>query len=150
MREGEDWKEMKRIGLLTATPKVDDASIKFTENYIIALGFQSLGGIINKPGLVKMATQTNFERGVSFAQYIDGLTKFSDKILESNLKKYDFEDLSKILGLTSNGKDFFSYLDTLKRMNTNLNKNTADLSLEETREMVDDSIVILKYLGKLK
>lgn len=150
MREGEDWKEMKRIGLLTATPKVDDASIKFTENYIIALGFQSLGGIINKPGLVKMATQTNFERGVSFAQYIDGLTKFSDKILESNLKKYDLEDLSKILGLTSNGKDFFSYLDTLKRMNTNLNKNTADLSLEETREMVDDSIVILKYLGKLK
>lgn len=150
MREGEDWKEMKRIGLLTATPKVDDASIKFTENYIIALGFQSLGGIINKLGLVKMATQTNFERGVSFAQYIDGLTKFSDKILESNLKKYDFEDLSKILGLTSNGKDFFSYLDTLKRMNTNLNKNTADLSLEETREMVDDSIVILKYLGKLK
>ena len=142
MREGEDWKEMKRIGLLTATPKVDDASIKFTENYIIALGFQSLGGIINKPGLVKMATQTNFERGVSFAQYIDGLTKFSDKILESNLKKYDFEDLSKILGLTSNGKDFFSYLDTLKRMNTNLNKNTADLSLEETREMVDNSIVI--------
>lgn len=149
MREGEDWKEMRRIGLLTATPKVDDASIKFTENYIIALGFQSLGGIINKPGLVKMATQTNFERGVSFAQYIDGLTKFSDKILESNLKKYDLEDLSKILGLTSNGKDFFSYLDTLKRMNTNLNKNTQDLSLEDTREMVDDSVLILKYLGKI-
>ena len=150
MREGEDWKEMRRIGFLSATPKVDDASIKFTENYIIALGFQSLGGIINKPGLVKMATQTNFERGVSFAQYVDGLIKFSDKILESNLKKYDFKSLSKLLGLTSNGKDFFSYLDTLKRMNTNLNKNTEDLSLDETRQMVDDSIVILKYLGKMK
>lgn len=151
-KNGDGWKQISEIGTLSASPNMGKKETEiFSQNYILAIGFQSLGGIINQSDLVKIATKdSKTKKVVTFAQYLNGLTKFSDRILESNLRDKDLKTLSKIMNLSQNKKDFFSYIDNLEKVNEKLRKKPEDLNLDDTREMVDESIEILKYLGKMK
>ena len=150
-REGFKWKEVDGLNLLYAGPQMKNSkAVDFSKNYYMALGFQAIGGVINQSELVKLATQKGVDRQVVFAKYLNGLTRFSDNFLDSKLSKDQKILLSQKLKLERNGKDFFNYVDSLKKINNYMEKNEEEITLNDTREMVDGCVDVLKYLGKIK